>query len=137
MSVWGEVFLGVIAAATLVMAVGLVGALVAASRLARRVGRTLDQLDVELKPLFDHLNAIARDASRAAAVATAHVERVDRALDDLGQRLDQTLRRFQALLDGPVREGHAIFAALAAALRAMRGWRARHARSEEDDALFI
>ena len=30
-----------------------------------------------MKPIFGHLNAIARDASRAAALATAQVERVD------------------------------------------------------------
>lgn len=137
MSVWGELFLGVIAVATLAMAIVLVGVLMAASRLARRVGRILDQLEGELKPFFGHLNAIGRDASRAAALATAQVERVDRAFNDLAQRLDQTLRRFQALLDGPVREGQAIFTALAAALRAMRSGRARHTRSEEDDALFI
>ena len=82
-------------------------------------------------------NAIGRDASRAAALATAQVERADRALNDLAVRLDHTLRSFQAILDGPVREGHAIVTALAAALRAMRGGGARRARGEEEDALFI
>ena len=136
MSAWGEIFLGVIAVATLAMAIVLVGVLVAASRLARQVGRILDQLDVELRPLFDHLNAIGRDASRAAALATAQVERVDRVFSDLTQRLDQTLRSFQTIVDGPAREGRAILMALAAAFRAMRG-RPRRARSEEEDALFI
>ena len=136
MSVWGEIFLGVIAIATSAMAIVLVGVLVAASRLARQVGRILDQVEVELKPLFDHLNAMGRDASRAAALATAQVERVDRVLSVLAQRLDQTLRSFQTILDGPAREGWAILTALAAAYRAMRG-RPRHARSEDEDALFI
>ena len=136
MSGWAEVFLGVIAVATLAMAIVLVGVLVAAGRLARRVGRILDQLEQELKPLFGHLNAIGRDASRAAALATAQVERVDRVFGDLVQRLDETLEGFQAVVDGPVREGRAILSALAAALQAMRG-RPRHARSEEEDALFI
>ena len=92
---------------------------------------------MDLKPLFDHMNAIGRDASRAAALATAQVERVDRALNDLALRLDHSLRGFQAILNGPVREGQAIVTALAAALRAMRGGRARHARGDEEDALFI
>ena len=64
MSVWSEIFLGVIAVATLSMAIVLVGMLVAAGRLARRVGRLLDQLELEWKPVFGHLNAIGRDASR-------------------------------------------------------------------------
>ena len=136
MSTWSEIFLGVIAVATLAMAMVLVGMLVAASRLARRVARILDQLELELRPLFDHLNAIGRDASRAAALATAQVERVDRVFGDLAQRLDQALGSFQGILDGPAREGRALLTALAAAFRAMRG-RPRRARSEEEDALFI
>ena len=42
-SVWAEVFLGVIAVATLAMAIAQIGVLVAAGRLARRVGRLLDR----------------------------------------------------------------------------------------------
>ena len=137
MSVWAEIFLGVIAVATLSIAIVLIGVLVAASRLARRVGRLLDQLELEWKPFFDHLNAIGRDASRAAALATAQVERVDRVFTDLAQRLDQSVRSFQSILNGPAREGRAILGALASAIRAMRGARPRHARSEEEDALFI
>jgi hypothetical protein len=133
---WAEVFLGVIAVATLAMAIVLVGVLVAAGRLARRVGRILDQREPELKPLFDHLNAIGRDASRAAALATAQVERVDRVLGDLAQRLDETLETFQAVLDGPVRQGRAILSALAAALQAMRA-KPRRGRTEDEDGLFI
>jgi hypothetical protein len=136
-SPWAVTFLGVIAAATLAMAIVLVGALIAAARLARQVGRILDQLEVDLKPLFEHMNAIGRDASRAAALATAQVERVDRALNDLALRLDHSLRSFQGILNGPVREGQAIVMAMAAALRALRGGRARHTRGEEEDALFI
>jgi hypothetical protein len=132
-----DIFLGVIAVATLSMAVVLVGAVVAATRLARRVGRILDQLEVDLKPLFDHLNAIGRDASRAAALASAQVERVDRVLNELALRLDQTLRSVQAILNGPVREGQAVVTALAAALRAMRGGARSRARGEDEDALFI
>ena len=138
MTVWGEVFLGVIAAATLAIAIVLVGALIAAGRLARRVGRLLDQLDVELKPLFEHVNAIAHDAARAAAIASAQVERVDRALNDLALRVDQTFRGFQTALGGPIREGQAVLSAFGAALRAIRrGGKGRRARSDEEDALFI
>jgi hypothetical protein len=132
-----EVFLGVIAGATLAMAIVFVGVLIAATRLARRAGRILDQLEVDMKPLFDHLNAIGRDASRAAALTGAQVERVDRVFNDLAVRLAHTLRSFQAVLDGPVREGQAILTALAAGLRVLRAGNGRHARSDDEDALFI
>jgi hypothetical protein len=136
-TIWGEIFLGVIAAATLAIAIVMVGALIAAGRLARRVGRTLDQLDVELKPIFEHLNAIARDAARAATMASAQLERVDRAFNDLALRVDQTFRGFQSALGGPVREGQAVLSAFVAALRAIRRGKGPHGRSEEEDALFI
>jgi uncharacterized protein YoxC len=136
-SVWSEVFLGVIALATLTMAIGLVGVLLAASRLARQVGRFLDQLESDLRPVLGHLNAIGRDASRAASLATAQVERVDRLVTDLGLRLDDAFQSFQATLSGPAREGFAVLSAIAAAIRALRETRAGRARTEEDDALFI
>jgi len=132
-----EIFLGVIALATLTMAIGLVGVLVAASRLTRQFARFLDQLESDLKPLLGHLNAIARDASRAAALATAQVERVDRLVTDLGQRLDETFQSVQDTLAGPARHGFAVISALGAAIRALRSARAGRARGEEEDALFI
>jgi hypothetical protein len=136
-SVWSEIFLGVIAVATLGMAIGLVGMLVTASRLARQVGRQLDQLEADLKPIFGHLNAIGRDASRAAMLATAQVERVDRLVSDLGERLDQTLNSFHATLAGPTRGGWALVRAVAAAIRAVREARAGGPRADEEDTLFI
>ena len=69
MSVWSEAFLGIIAVATLVMAIVQIGLIVAAGRLARRIDRLADQIEHELKPLFVNINAIRRDASRAVALA--------------------------------------------------------------------
>ena len=83
--------------------------------------------------MFGHLNAIGRDASRAAALATAQVERVDRLFTDLTQRVDDTVQTLHSTLAGPAN----ILAALAAAIRAMRGARAQRPRSEDEDALFI
>jgi hypothetical protein len=136
-TIWSEIFLGVIAAATLVVAAVLVGVLVAAGRLARRIGRLLDRLEPEVAPLMGHLNAIGRDASRAAALAAGQVERVDRLFADLAQRLDQVLRTFQDTIVAPAREGRAILAAVLAAFQTIRGARARRSRSDDEDALFI
>jgi len=68
-----EVLLGVIALATLASAITQIGVIVAAGRVARRVERLADQFEQDLKPIFGHLNAIGRDASRAAALATEQV----------------------------------------------------------------
>jgi len=136
-SVWSEIFLGVIAVASLATAIVQIGVLVAAGRLARRLERLADQVELELKPVFGHLNAIGRDASRAAALATAQVERVDRLFTDLTDRVDETVQSLYSSLAGPANEGRAILSALSAVIRTIRGVRARRPRSDEDDALFI
>jgi len=136
---WAEIFLGIIALATLAMAIVQIGVIVAAGRLARRVDRLADQIEHELKPLFTHANAIGRDAARAMALATAQVERADQLFADLVVKIDQTVSTVQANLIAPAREGRALLAALRAALSAVRSARerARQQRADDEDALFI
>lgn len=139
MSGWAAIFLGVIAVSTLVTAILQVAALIAAARLARRVERVIDRAERELTPLFGYLTAIGRDTSRAASLAAAQVERADRVLADLVQRLEQTIDTFRAAVGGTAREGAAVLAGIRAALAAIRdarGGRARH-RADEEDGLFI
>jgi hypothetical protein len=138
---WGELFLGVIAVATLTTSIILVALLVAAGRLARKIERLADKLERELEPAFTHVNAIARDAARAASIATAQVERVDRLFNDVAQRVDESLDVFQAIVTGPLRQGGAIASALTAlrtvlsVIRDARG--GRRSGQEDEDALFI
>ena len=105
MSRWTDVFLGVIALATLATAIVQIAVIVAAGRVARRVERLANQFEQDVKPLFAHLNAIGRDASRAAALATAQVERADKLFADVAVRVEQTLNVVQASIGRPAREG--------------------------------
>jgi hypothetical protein len=136
-----QVFLGVIAVATLAIAIAQIGVMVAAGRVARRVERLAEQLDRDLKPLFGHLNAIGRDASRAAALAAAQMERADKVFGDVAVRIELALNNLQATLGAPAREGRALLSGFRAAIQALRELRhdarARQSRSEDDDALFI
>ena len=136
-----DLFLGIIAAATLVMAVLQVGAIMYAGLLARRMARLLERLEQELKPLSDSVNAIGRDAARAAALAAAQVERVDQLFTSATDRIEQTAQALQKAATIPAREGAALLAALRAAVGAFREQRqrtsARSGRSDGEDALFI
>jgi hypothetical protein len=136
---WAELFLGVIAAATLVMAIAQVGVLVAAGLLARRIERLTDRIDRELTPFFGHVTAIGRDASRAAALAAAQVEHADRLFADLVQRVDRLMNTVQTAVGVTAREGAAILAGFRAALTVIRETRASgaRARAEDEDGLFI
>jgi hypothetical protein len=135
-----DVFLGIIAVATLAIAIGQIGVMVTAGLLAKRLARLAEQLERDVKPFIGHLNAMGRDASRATALAAAQVERADQLFGDLAVRLDDALNAVQASLGVPAREGRAILSAFRAFLQVIRDMRrgARpRTRGEEDDALFI
>jgi hypothetical protein len=139
-NIWATVFLGVIAAATLVTAVLQVVLLVAGVSLVRRISRFVDVVETEVKPIIGHIDAIARDASRAASLALAQVERADQLLSDTIQRFEQTLTTVQALIVGALREGNALMMGFRAVMAAVRGFQRRQStrrRAEDDEALFI
>ena len=140
MIVWRDVFLGVIAVATLAIAIAQIGVIIAAGIMARRVGRMVDQIEREVKPLFGHLNAMGADASRAVALATAQVERADKLFGEVAVRVEQTLNIVQASIGAPAREGRAMmgaFRAVLQTLREMRAGRGRRGRGDDEDPLFI
>ena len=140
----GEVFLGVIAFAVLVMALIQVAAIVAGLRLARRVDQIAGQLDQDIKPLLANLTALSSEAVRAAALAAKQAERLDRVFGELTQRVDQTLTAAQAFLTGPARQGLAVMSGVRAVFDAFRGIResSRRRRAsrpavDDEELLFI
>ena len=140
MSTWATVFLGVIAVATLVTAILQVVLLVAATNLVRRITLFVDFIEVEVKPIIAQVDAIARDASRAANLALAQVERADELLSNAMRRVDQTLATVHSLVIGALREGNALMMGFRALLAAIRGFQRRQStrrRAEDDEALFI
>jgi hypothetical protein len=136
-----DVFLGIIALGVAVMAAIQVGAVLVAARLMKRIDRLADQIEHDVRPLFQNLQAMTADAARAASLAAAQVERADRLFMDLGQRVDLTLGILQNRVLTPAREGAALLAGIRAALDVFRSRsearRKRPAPVEEEDALFI
>jgi hypothetical protein len=138
---WAEVFLGVIALATLVMASIQVGFIVFGWLVARRVTRMLTQLEHDLRPLTESLNSMARDAARTTTLAANRVERVDKLLDDLTTRIEHTTTTLQDSILRPLRDGAAVMAGVRTALEVFRDFTKRpgasRTRQEDEDALFI
>jgi hypothetical protein len=140
------VLLGVIAVAVAVMAIVQVGAIVAGLRVARRVEQIANDMERTIKPLVANLTAMSAEAARAASMAAAHVDRLDRVFGELAARVDATLATAQAIVAGPAKEGMAIIAGVKAAIGAVKGMReatrrrspARtHTLEEEEESLFI
>lgn len=156
-----SLFLGIIAGATLVMALMQIGAVVIAARMAGKaqdaVGaaqqmiagaqeavaaaqQTLSSVREEIRPLIASATAVADEASRSASLARVQVEKVDRLVTDVARRVEETSVVVQQAVVTPAREGLAMFAALKAALAVLRAGsdpRRRASRSEEEDPLFI
>ena len=141
-----EIWLAVIAVAVAIMAVIQVGMVVAGLRVARRVGRIASELESGVKPLIAHLTTASSEASRAATMAAAQVERFDVLVSDFSNRIDQTLTTAQRFVTGPAREGMAIVAGVRAAVSALQGLREASRRrsavrsaagEEEEESLFI
>ena len=139
MSTTAVVLLGIIAAATLVMAIIQVGLIVVAARLARKVDLLGQQLQQDIRPLLGKAQAVADNAQRAAGLALAQVERADRLFADLTRRAEDGLTLVQSTLQAPAREGRALLTGVVAAVSAYREMRAARARAagDEDDPLFI
>lgn len=144
MSETGELFLGVIAFAVLIMAMIQVAAIFAGVRLARRVDQLAVQLDQEIKPLIANLTAMSAEAARAAAIAARQAERLDKVFGEMTQRVDETLTAAQAFVTGPARQGMAIMSAVKTVIDTYRSLRETSRRRnvarpvvEEEESLFI
>jgi hypothetical protein len=135
----GNVWLGVIAVATLVIAIVQVGVLVVAGLLARRLSQLAATVERDLKPIVGHVNAIGQDIARASAIATLQVERADRFFADLNGRLEQSIESVRETVTRRARDGAAFLNAVQAAVSAIRNPPAprRRSRGDDEDALFI
>jgi len=135
------VFLAVIAVSTFVMALIQVGFVVYAARLGRRVERLSERVERDIRPLLTHLETVGSNAAQASRLAVRQVERADRAVADVTERLDRAMTGLQAALVAPIREGRAIAVAVRAGVVALVNLRhearVRAHRVEEDDPLFI
>jgi len=135
-----NLYLGLIAAATLLIAIVQIGVLVAAGVLARRIARVAADVEQQIKPIFTHLDSIGRDAARAASIASTQVERADRLFADVAGRMEHSFDSVQHALYQPVREGAALLSAFKAAFAAVKNppaHRRGRSRGEDEDALFI
>lgn len=142
MNEWSQVFLGVIAVATVLMALVQIGAIVVLARVAGQVQAIVATIQTDIRPLIARANAIAEEASRTATLATAQAQKIDRLMTDLTRRVDETSAVIQQAILTPAREGMAILAALKAGFGVLKGLgmrdlRGRHGGVDDEDALFI
>lgn len=143
-----DLFLGLIALAVLVMAGVQVAAIVFAARTARTVGEAVSRLERDVRPIVTNLQTMSADAARATAAASAQVERMQKTLDAVLDRVDtasvrveQTLQTIQEGILVPVREGFGLLQMIRSLFSSGSGARSaprpRPTPADDEDALFI
>jgi two-component sensor histidine kinase len=135
-------FLGLIAAAAVVMAVVQVGVIVVLVRLARRVEEVSHRVEREIAPLAERLTRVADNLQQATSLASVQVERVDRLLSSASRRAEETMGLIQGAVVGPMREGLAVIAAIRGVIGAFKSVRdgdggRGSSRFDDEDPLFI
>jgi predicted PurR-regulated permease PerM len=138
-NVWEVVFLGIMAAALLAMAIAQMILAREAAKMVRQTSDTLQEFRRELQPLLAKLHRVTDDVGKAAQLARQQVERIDQIMGSTAERIEDTVTLIQDAIMQPIRHGTAILAGVRAALAAFRGGGTGVARPvrEEDDALFI
>lgn len=74
-------FLGIIALATLTMAVVQIAVLVYAAKAVREAGQAMKAMQRSIEPIIASARQVSEDAARITALATKQVERVDSIVD--------------------------------------------------------
>jgi hypothetical protein len=135
-SAGAEIPLWIIAVSTLFLALVQIAVIVGIGLVVRRMFKMVENVERELKPFIDSVNQIGLDASRAASLAAAQVERADELIAETMTRVEQLMATIQETIVAPAREGRAMLSALKAIVEAFKGSRGRR-RADDEDALFI
>lgn len=147
METWGVVFLGVIAAASVVQAIFLIGL----ARSGRRLGSRLDELqrriDRDVRPALEQLSRVTRNLGEMSDIATQTTHRAADVVTGALDRVDEVAGLVRRLLLRPLGP----FAEIVAVLRGLqRGFsvyrqlggvdserRSTSRRYQDDEHLFI
>ena len=143
----GLVFLGVIALASLVQGVFLVGLALSGLRLARRLGEIQKSVETEIRPAMDDVSRLARNLASVSEVASSQAQRLEsfvaqtvtrvedaqaQVRESVGRPFD-SFRDVGAILKG-VRRGFDVYQRLGGLAAQRQGASRRYA---EDEHLFI
>jgi hypothetical protein len=142
----GLVFLGLIALASLVQGIFLVGLALSGLRLARRVGEIQKSVETEMRPALDDVSRLARNLASVFEVATTQAQRLESLVAHTVTRVEDARTRFRGL-SGPldsfrdvsailkgVRRGFDVYQRLGGLAAQRQGASRRYA---EDEHLFI
>jgi hypothetical protein len=147
MESWGVVFLGIIAATSVVQAAFLIGLAIGGRRLVRRVDELQRRVDHDIRPGIENLQRLTRNLAEISDRATLQARRAEEVVASALDRADETLAMVQRLVLRPlsplvdvlafikgVRKGMSVFHQLGDIERERKGVTRRYT---DDEHLFI
>lgn len=138
MTDWQVIFLGIMAVALVVMAVMQIVMSLALLRASREVTAAVREVQQDIRPLIDKATRMTDDAARVTQLALVQIERVDRLVSALSQRVEETAAAVQGAIRRPMQQGVTLIAAFRGVMAAIRDFRGRpSAARDEDDPLFV
>ncbi len=148
METWGVVFLGVIAAGSLVQGVFLVALILFGRRLSRRIDAVQQRIDRDITPALENFGRVSRAAAEIADLAALQARRVDLLLADTVEKIEETTSLVQEHVVRPLKPIVSLLAFLKGVQRGVdvflqvkgeRGGTAprRRRHVEDDEHLFI
>src|SRR3989304_6082131 len=102
MTAWALVFLGVIGVAALVQSAVLIGLAVAGRRLSRRIEALQTRLERDVSPALRDLTRVSRNVAEISDIATLQARRLDLALADTIEKIEETTSVAQRLILRPL-----------------------------------
>ena len=98
----GLVFLGVIAFASLVQGLFLVGLAVGGLRMVRRMGEIQKSVETEIRPALDDVSRLARNLASVSELATQQAERLETVVSHTVSRVDQARTQVRDAVGRPL-----------------------------------
>ena len=147
METWGVVFLGIIAASSIVQAIFLVGVMRAGQRLGQRVDELQERLDREIQPGLENLSKVTKNLADMSDVAAREVFHLAEAMAAAVDRVEDVVRIIPKVVLRPLGPATELLALLKGVRRGIQVFRrlgeARHDHRvpprayNEDEHLFI
>lgn len=98
----GLVFLGLIALASLVQGLFLIGLGLGGLKLMRRIEDVQGRVERELRPVLTSVSRITRNVSEVTEVTTAQVQRMEALVDHTMSRVDETREQVREAMSVPL-----------------------------------
>jgi hypothetical protein len=115
-----DVYLGVIAAATVLMAVVQIGVLIAGIIAVKRMHEVLVRVEDSVRPVLAHVDELVVDTTESIAAVRAQLDRVERQTLHVLTRTDEAVQRVHTYLVAPAREAIALAAGARTLIGALR-----------------